>query len=107
MIAVRALVPVDNEPAGPVLPALIAGAGDRAALRFREFFTVNIRNRNRRHMRGLPGISCAGAKGRGLVSSAVFSRCMWPRTSSSCGASVRPPRSSNIWPVSGCCLTGS
>ena len=30
------------------LPALIAGAGDRAALRFLEFFTVNIRNRNTR-----------------------------------------------------------
>jgi site-specific recombinase XerD len=28
------------------LPALIAGAGDRAALRFLEYFTVNIRNKN-------------------------------------------------------------
>jgi integrase/recombinase XerD len=34
--------------AGPTLPALIAGAGDRAALRFLEFFTVNIRNKNTR-----------------------------------------------------------
>src|SRR6202158_1235527 len=33
---------------GAELPALIAGAGDRAALRFLEFFTVNIRNRNTR-----------------------------------------------------------
>ena len=32
----------------PVLPAPIAGAGDRTALRFLEFFTVNIRNRNTR-----------------------------------------------------------
>jgi site-specific recombinase XerD len=32
----------------PELPALIGGAGDRAALRFLEFFTVNIRNRNTR-----------------------------------------------------------
>jgi site-specific recombinase XerD len=30
------------------LPPLIAGAGDRAALRFLEFFTVNIRNKNTR-----------------------------------------------------------
>jgi len=30
------------------LPPLIAGAGDRAALRFVEYFTVNIRNRNTR-----------------------------------------------------------
>jgi hypothetical protein len=34
--------------AGPVLPALVAGAGDRAALRFLEYFTVDIRNRNKR-----------------------------------------------------------
>ena len=30
------------------LPVLIAGAGDRAALRFVEFFTVTIRNKNTR-----------------------------------------------------------
>jgi len=34
--------------AGPALPALIAGAGHRAARRFLEYFTVNIRNRNTR-----------------------------------------------------------
>src|ERR1035441_2252156 len=34
--------------AGPAVPALIAGAGDRAAWRFLEFFTVNIRNANTR-----------------------------------------------------------
>ncbi|SPE37637.1 hypothetical protein SBA3_2680005 [Candidatus Sulfopaludibacter sp. SbA3] len=33
---------VTRSTAGPVLPTLIAGAGDRAALRFLEFFTVNI-----------------------------------------------------------------
>jgi integrase/recombinase XerD len=33
---------------GPELPALIAGAGERAALRFFEFFSVNIRNKNTR-----------------------------------------------------------
>jgi len=33
---------------GPLLPALIAGAGDRAALRFLEYFTVHIRNKNTR-----------------------------------------------------------
>src|SRR5271166_411487 len=32
----------------PGLPALVAGAGDRAARRFLEYFTVNIRNRNTR-----------------------------------------------------------
>ena len=32
----------------PALPAVIVGAGDRAALRFLEYFTVNISNRNTR-----------------------------------------------------------
>ena len=35
-------------PSGPQLPALIAGAGERAVWRFLEFFAVNIRNRNTR-----------------------------------------------------------
>ena len=35
-------------PSGPELPALIVGAGKRASLRFLEFFTVNIRNKNTR-----------------------------------------------------------
>jgi integrase/recombinase XerD len=35
-------------PSAPVLPGLIAGAGERAAWRFLEFFTVNIRNKNTR-----------------------------------------------------------
>jgi integrase/recombinase XerD len=32
----------------PAVPAFIAGAGDRAAWRFIEFFTVNIRDANTR-----------------------------------------------------------
>ncbi len=35
-------------PSGAVLPALIAGAGEKASWRFVEFFTVNIRNPNTR-----------------------------------------------------------
>jgi len=50
---VTALVPATPS-ADLHLPSLIAGAGDRAALRFLEFFTVNIRNRNTR------GGLCAG-----------------------------------------------
>jgi integrase/recombinase XerD len=38
---------------GPELPTLIAQAGDKAAWRFVEFFTVNIRNRNTRGAYGL------------------------------------------------------
>jgi integrase/recombinase XerD len=37
-----------NNKTGVMLPALIAGAGKPAALRFLEFFTVNIRNKNTR-----------------------------------------------------------
>src|ERR1035437_1060132 len=37
-----------NTGGGQLLPALIAGAGKRAARRFLEFFTANTRNRNTR-----------------------------------------------------------
>jgi integrase/recombinase XerD len=40
------LVPRENT--GVALPTLIAGAGERAARRFLEFSTLNIRNRNTR-----------------------------------------------------------
>ena len=40
--------PVIRGPSGVLLPALISGAGERAAWRFLEFFTVNIRNSNTR-----------------------------------------------------------
>ena len=76
-----------------VVPALIAGAGDRAALRFLEYFTVNSRNKN----------TC---EERGLMRSGSFSLCTLPRILRCCGASARLPRSSDIWPVFGCCSTG-
>ena len=41
-------ITVIARPSGPALPALIAAAGERAAWRFLEFFTVNIRNKNTR-----------------------------------------------------------
>lgn len=46
----REIIAIDPEiaPAGPVAPAIIGRAGDRAAKRFFEFFTANIRNRNTR-----------------------------------------------------------
>ena len=37
-----------EHPSSPELPALIHRAGERAAWRFVEFFTVNIRNKNTR-----------------------------------------------------------
>src|SRR5665213_1416700 len=42
------LTVIGNTGGGAELPVLIGRAGDRAALRFVEFFTVNIRNKNTR-----------------------------------------------------------
>jgi hypothetical protein len=42
------IIPTFCPPANPEPPHLIAWAGKGAALRFLEFFTVNIRNRNTR-----------------------------------------------------------
>lgn len=44
----RDVAVIRNTGGGVTLPALIAGAGDQAARRFVEFFTVNIRNKNTR-----------------------------------------------------------
>jgi integrase/recombinase XerD len=50
------------------LPALISGAGERAAWRFLEFFTVNIRNRNTRAAYGFAARSfLAWCEGRGIT----------------------------------------
>lgn len=46
--ATKAVPATRPRPGGPVLPALIAEAGDQAAKRFFEFFTANIRNPNTR-----------------------------------------------------------
>src|SRR3984957_17477851 len=54
--------------AGPVLPALITGAGERAAWRFLEFFTVNIRNKNTRAAYGqAAGAFLRWCEGRGIT----------------------------------------
>ncbi len=37
-----------TQTSSPTLPAVIAAAGEPAAMRFIEFFTANIRNRNAR-----------------------------------------------------------
>ncbi len=48
MTAVLAPAAAGEGPLPIALPALIAGAGNRAARRFLEYFTGNIRNRNTR-----------------------------------------------------------
>jgi hypothetical protein len=46
-------------------PPLVARAGDRAARRFLEFFTVNIRSLNTRAAYARAAVTvCAGVKGR-------------------------------------------
>ena len=61
-----ALVPVTRE---LHLPALIAGAGKRAAWRFVEFFTVNIRNPNTRAAYGrAAGAFLRWCEGQGIAS---------------------------------------
>jgi hypothetical protein len=66
----------------PALPILVFGARDRAALRFLEFFTVNIRNRNTPAAYGrAAGDFLNWCEGQGLAS---WDQCMWPRTSNCC-----------------------
>ena len=56
-------------PSVPVLPALIATAGEKASWRFLEFFTVNIRNKNTRAAYGqAAGAFLCCCEGRGITS---------------------------------------
>ena len=57
-----------NDAAAPAVPALIAGAGKRAAWRFVEFFTVNIRNPNTRAAYGrAAGVFLRWCEGQGIT----------------------------------------
>jgi hypothetical protein len=59
---------VINATSGRVLPALIAGAGERASWRFVEFFTVNIRNPNTRAAYGrAAGAFLRWCEGQGIT----------------------------------------
>ena len=84
---------VTRNTAGALLPALIAGAGDRAALRFLEFFTVNIRNRNTRAAYArAAGLFLRWCEGQGIdAARTTCSRCMWPRISNSSQAKCSAP----------------
>ena len=64
----KALVVSLAAPAGAMVPAVIANAGDRAGRRFVEFFTANIRNPNTRaaYARAI-GDFCAWIDERGLT----------------------------------------
>jgi len=77
--------------AGPALPALIAGAGERAAWRFLEFFTVNIRNKNTRaaYARAAAGLPALVRRAGDWRARARPSRCTSRPTSSNCNVSGR------------------
>jgi len=63
-----ALVPI-RQPAAPVLPALVTAAGDRAGIRFLEFFAATIRNPHTRRAYGRAvGEFLAWCEGVGVVS---------------------------------------
>ncbi|MBV8807229.1 MAG: hypothetical protein JO033_01025 [Acidobacteriaceae bacterium] len=64
-------------PSSPNLPALITQAGKKAAWRFLEFFTVNIRTKTPARPTGTGRAhSRAGARAGGLRASRTCSRCM-------------------------------
>ena len=64
----RLPVVVSARPAGLVVPAIVADAGDHAAGRFVEFFTATIRNRNTRLAYGRAvGAFLAWCEGQGLA----------------------------------------
>jgi site-specific recombinase XerD len=65
----RKLTVLGNTGPGPKLLALVVGAGNGAALRFLEFFTVNIRNPNTRAAYGrAAGAFLCWCEGHGITS---------------------------------------
>lgn len=89
------------------VPALIAVSGERASLRFLEFFAANIRNPHTRRAYGYAVWSFwPGATIRACHRSSPFSRFTSPPGSncSSRGAQRRPSRRGS--PLSATCSTG-
>lgn len=80
---------------GPELPALIAGAGERASWRFLEFFTVNIRNPNTRAAYGRAAAFLRWCEAQGISTLAGVLPCMWRPTSSNCSGNPRLLRSNS------------
>jgi hypothetical protein len=77
----------------PSLPSLVAAAGDRARVRFLEFFAANIRNPHTRraYARAVAGF-LAWCESVASLRCPIFSRCMWRAGSSSKAARSRPQR---------------
>ena len=97
------LVPIRS----PELPALVAAAGERASMRFLEFFAANIRNPHTRRAYARAAEEflawCASAACR---RSPPSSRCMSRPGSRPARASSPRPASSNASPRSAICSTG-
>ena len=76
------------------LPALVAAAGERALMRFLEFFAANIRN---------PHTRWPGGRAPSCRRSAPCSRCTSPPGSKPARARSQRRASSNAWPRSVTC----
>ena len=92
---------------GVELPVLIGRAGDRAARRFVEFFTVNIRNRNTRAAYArAAAVFLRWCEGQGIARLQNVQPVHVAAYIEQLGRKCRRPRSSSTSPVSACCSTG-
>ena len=82
------------------LPALVAAAGERASVRFLEFFTANIRNPHTRRAYARAADEFLGVLEPACRRLAPSSRCMWRPGSRPRPASSRRQASSNGSPRS-------
>ena len=89
------------------LPALVAAAGERASVRFLEFFAANVRNPHTRraYYRAAEEFLtwCASA---GVPSIVDVQPCMWRRGSRQGRVSLQRPRSSSGSQRCAICSTG-
>jgi hypothetical protein len=100
-------LPLLSIPSAQLVPATIAEAGERASWRYVEFFTANINNpHTRRAYARVCGRFFTWCESRGLALTAVRAFDVAAYLES---LRTRSPRraSSNAWPRSGCCSTGS
>src|ERR1700674_3472597 len=89
------------------LPALITGAGQGAARRFLDFFTVNIRNRNTRAAYArAAAVFLRWCEGQGITRLQDVQPVHVAAYIEQLAVKCRRPRSSSTSLVSACCSTG-
>lgn len=91
----------------PTLPPLIVGTGERAAWRFLEFFTVNIRNPNTRAAYSRAAQSfLRWCEERGISELGAIQPVHVAAYIEQLQGSVPPRPSNSTWPASACSSTG-